>query len=637
MRRYFMFGATALLGRPGPLSRRYISHGGTATPENVSMRDVMQSTGFKFNTPNFTLDRAEMVNATSATDDLVTTTVTSLDFVRDMYGPWLVLTEDIQGELFMDHDKMVYLRPANGLGFGVGRITMTQSGASGTAFLLFLEYYLYPATATAPPNNSSSIEVSGFVKRVQSSVGDYTTFTLSATWRKSDGSSGNFNAAKLSPWEPKLSEKPWEPNKDVMHAFREVFPKPLKLDSHVKRAEAARNSNIGGKGETGIGESRIDDSVCPSPHHLQLDKYRVGELADMFYIPNYISEQEEAQIMELVRTTPKELKSQLAKRTVQEWGCSMCPTCNGSFVPDRNMPPWVEACTDMQVYDGLFTPSTFPNSVRIHEYTANECIGPHCDGPIYIPRVTVLSIGSPCVMFFYPRREPHAEPMEHYNDTFRFKEGIAADTPVQCVVLERRSILVFSGDVYHHYPHGTCDREVVPLTPDKVGTVVNRHLLQDPGMTEVHKGYRVSLTTRNLLPRCNHEPSRVEYGMKRAWYMYNQLPVPNQLFEPVPQSALTKQTDVGSISTPKAHTGAKIPAGGTPLETIENRLDQLFAQQKTLAAQLNDLSQAVAAGITFRNEVSTVLGHLTTTVLEMDNKLDDVLDKLSSNEWKGKQ
>ncbi|KEG09203.1 alkylated DNA repair protein alkB like protein 6 [Trypanosoma grayi] len=567
-----------------------------------NVEEAMKTSGFQFSTPNFSVDGTKDMDAAELVQDLQTSPVTRLDFVRDMYGPWLVLTEELQGELFIDHDRMVYLRPANGLGFGVGRIDVADACATGIAFTLQLESYTYPVTAVQPPSTTSAVEVTGLVKRVHASAGDYATFSLVATWRKKDGKSGNFNAAKLSPWDPATNAKPWEPKAELKQIFEQVFPKPLKLTSHIKRMQAAREtSNSSGNSDAGGNTASL-----AAPYHMSLDQYRVGSVPDIYYIPNYISEEEEEQILDLVRDTPNELKTHLTKRTAQEWGCTMCDVCNKSFVADRNMPPWVDACNDMLLHDGIFTPSTFPNSVRVHEYSVGEGIAAHCDGPIYFPVVSVLSLSSPCVMFFYARREPHTQPMEHYNDTFRFTEGISTERPIQSVVLEPRSLLLFRGEAYHYYPHGTSDRAIDVLTPELAGEVVNRHLLKDKDVTEVRREHRVSITTRNLLPRCNHQPSRTEYGMKRAWYIYNQLPVPEPLVTPAPPhaGATTAPAPTPTVRAPAAKPmeeplpSARTALAGDRLVELENKVDQLLHKQTALERQVGEMQQLMAAEAT---------------------------------------
>lgn len=588
--------------------------------------------------------------------DLVTENAVSVDFAQHMYGPWLVMTEDLQGELFVDHDQFVFYRPTNGLGYGVGRIEIIDAKAGGTAFTLKLESYSYQQTTTFAPRTGITIEVTGMVKKVSSSANNYETFSMIGIFRRDDLNTpmttdgappspprgdlddlvtGQFNAAKLSPWAPAAKDAPWQPNAELAQVFKEVFPEQLKLTSHLtrrqnaEREEAANRANLSSSTKTAGTAIANSLSSRNAPHHLDLEPYRVGPVPNIYYIPNYISEAEEVQILKMIRETPEELKSKVTKRTVQEWGCTMCSDCEKSFVSDASMPPWVQECSDMLMYDGLFTPATFANSVRIHEYEAGEGIGPHCDGPIYVPLVTVLSLASTSVMNFYPRESPYFDkPMEHYNDTFKFTEGrIGAQTPLLTAVLEPRSLLVFTDAAYYYHPHGVSDKAVDELTPEAAGGVVNRHLLRDRDIQSVPRQYRASLTTRNLLTRCNDQPARVEYNMKRAWHLYNQRPVPAPLFTPSPLGAEQESAEKGVPTSPAT---AGLSRGD--LASWEAKMDRVFAQQEEMKRAIMELKElvtlSVSADAQYRGDTASILNNLTTTVLDIDAKAEDIRDEL---------
>lgn len=610
---------------------------GTSVPQSVAQE--MRAKGFGNATPNFSADFSTVSDATNdLPTDIVTSPAKNMDFKRDMYGPWLVMTDDLQGELFMDHDGFVFYRPANGLGYGVGRVEVMDAAGTGTTFTIQLETYSYQQTSSKTPEKGISFDVTGMVNNVSSSASNYTTFSLAGVWRSRNPNdalgngtaenvggtrtTGQFNAAKLSPWSPAAHDAPWQPNGEIQRVFKEVFPQSLTLTSHIRRAEEAAVPS---------GEHQ----ARRPPRHLDLSKYAVGNIPHVYYIPDYVSAEEEQQMLKQVQVTPSELKKKLHKRTVQEWGCTMCDECEKSFISDANMPQWVQQCTDMLTYDGIFSPSTFPNSVRIHEYEAGEGIGPHCDGPIYVPLVTVLSLASTSVMSFYPRKEPYSDkPMEHYSDTFKFADGsIGKDRPVQTVVMEPRSLLIFSSEVYYLYPHGISDQVVDNLSPEFAGEVVNRHLLHDKEITAVERKYRVSLTTRNLLTRCNHRPSHAEYNMKRAWYQYNQLPIPEPLFTPGPLPyGKTEAVTVTGTGEPSV-----CPAGGpltdAQLKIWEAKLDTLFANQTTLTRAVNELKEIVMASlsaeVSYRKETSVVLNNLTTSILDVDAKLEDIVDGIA--------
>ncbi|CAJ1038429.1 hypothetical protein Q4I32_008231 [Leishmania shawi] len=681
-----------------PLQRRLIIAKAPASHSKISNATAgigmeMQAKGFHHSTPNFnTAEFSEMGDLADLASDIVTENAVGIDFVRDIYGPWLVMTEDLQGELFVDHDRFVYYRPANGLGYGIGKLQVLDAGATGTAFTCQLETYSYQPMDTVVPQYGLTFDITGMVKRVTAKSSDYTTFSLGGVWRRNNRNSdapallpsqrrgsgtavadasasptsenlsnqnargescekmsGQFNAAKLSPWNPSAAAKPFEPNAELQNVFAQVFPERLRVESHVRRAEARRQSQAARHLAGSAGE--------PPSLHLDLAPYAVGNIPGIYYIPDYISVAEEAQILAFIQRTPQELKSKLTKRTCQEWGCTMCESCQKSFVSDANMPPWVQDFTDMQVYDGLFTPTTFPNSVRVHEYQQGEGIGPHCDGPIYVPMVTVLSLASSCLMSFYPKRPLYENhPMDHYNDTFKFAEGdIGRRVPLQSVVMEPRSLLIFSGEGYYHYPHGVSDKAEDVLAPGVVGEVVNRRFLGDPNVQSIPRTYRASITTRNLMTRCGHQPARAEYAMKRAWYLYNRLPIPSELFTPLPLSPQSAGVSIGTssgarearelsatLSTEKrveSSSSAPLPSGSSAVDTgLRKAIYELRTGQEQLRNSIEELKQLVALSIpaqtTFQTETATILNHLSSSVLQLESKVDDLFEEVGRGKRK---
>ncbi|KPI85604.1 hypothetical protein ABL78_5342 [Leptomonas seymouri] len=655
-----------------------------SSPAPTKFGTAMKEKGFRLSTPHFNaaeLSESSAVDPEVLAEDIVTESAVGVDFVRDIYGPWLVMTEDLQGELFVDHDRFVYYRPSNGLGYGIGKIEILDAGATGTAFTLQLESYTYQQTDTVVPQYGLRFDVTGMVKKVTTKASDYTTFSLVGVWRRvnrnntqstllslqknkhgagsgaavaadetapQDGhtSTGQFNAARLPVNGADAAVKPFTPNADLQNVFAHVFPEHLRADSHIRRAEEKRKtaaSNLVGSTTAPPLSLNVSQSVA----HIDLDMYAVGSIPGLYYIPDYISVAEEAQILKFIQDTPKELKSKLTKRTVQEWGCTMCGECQKSFVSDANMPPWVQEALDMQVYDGLFTPTTFPNSVRIHEYQQGEGIGPHCDGPIYVPMVTVLSLAASCLMSFYPRQGLYENnPMDHYNDTFKFAEGeIGQRVPLQSVVLEPRSLLIFSGEGYYHYPHGVSDRAQDDLASDLVGEVVNRRFLRDKEVQSIPRAFRASITTRNLMTRCNHQPQRAEYAMKRAWYIYNHMAVPQPLYTPLPQLPSSSASTGASSSSTSAAVRSTRSFGGpeTAIDRSEllTAVQDLRAEQEKLRESVEELKQLVLSFIpaqhSFQGETATILNHLSSTTLDLDGKMDDLLDELAARNMKVKE
>lgn len=606
------------------------------------------------------IDEAEAGIETSPARDV--------SIAADLHGPWLLMGESAppalqSGELYVDVDGFVFYRPTNGLGHGIGRLELIsppeaiieEDAAAAksirdtapwntTAFKLSIEIYQFEQGDRTVSRHGTRFQISGVCNRVISKQTDYNTFSLLGAWEKleppeTSGASleedpsgktqafapaGPFHAAKIMPWDKSQQEKPWEPNEKITEAFREVFPQTLHLGRLQKGDGAAGNSTAAKEPK-----SVSSFSFSSLPHHLDLRPYRIAadKVSDLFYVPNYFTEGEQNDITQRVQSTPQEFKSKLTKRTCQEWGCTMCDQCQKSFVPDMNAPQWVQQVMDCLLHDGIFTPTTFPNSVRIHEYEAEEGIGPHCDGPIYVPVVAVLSAASTSVMHFYSRTPLPEDPMSHYQDTFKFKSGeIGSRPPVFSAVLEPGSLLIFASDCYYAHPHGIPDDKVVDLRGVEV---VNEHLLSDAGKkmasSEVVRSYRVSVTVRHLLSRCQDQPNRTAYAMKRAWYTYYHQPIPKQLF-----------TVVDEVSSPTASVGEALSGDIPPasrLKALEQKLDLCLSQQGSLKNELREVKELLvgltASSSHYQKETSTILNHLCTTLLDMHTKTDELAADLT--------
>jgi alkylated DNA repair protein alkB family protein 6 len=535
-----------------------------------------------------------------------------------LHGPWLMMCESLQGELFFERNGFVNFRPGSGLGHGVGRVELISTSLGMSTFTLDLEVYAYQNIAHNPPLSPQRFTVAGYISTVNASKNQYQTLTLNGTLSSTAHSNNqNFNAAKLTPWDPSQA-KPWAPDAEVRDALKQFLPPIPTLTSHKHR-------------------THVIETQPGGPKHIDLSYYRVGSIPHVYYIPNYVSQEEQQAMLLQLQATPDQLKTKMKKRVVQEWGCVMCDECKQSFVPDANLPPWTEQVNEMLLYDGVFTPTTFPNNVRIHEYEVGDGIAPHCDGPIYVPRVAIVSLQSSCVMSFYPRREPYDQPMEHYNDTFRFDGEIAKQTPLMSLVLEPGSLLVFEADAYTHHPHGISDREVDSLDPLVSGEVVNRKFLQNPEITEVVRQLRVGVTVRNLLPRCNHQPGRTEYQMQRSWALWNQkqdvgaphLLLPDTISKPTSQTLAPHQTAAPPKLAPSNH-----PNISSNTASLEAKVDALLKNQEALSQTVQDLQLLITSSLqkqqSFQTETSTVLNHLSSTILTLESNVDEIVEKINN-------
>ncbi|KAF4517547.1 hypothetical protein B566_EDAN005111 [Ephemera danica] len=104
---------------------------------------------------------------------------------------------------------------------------------------------------------------------------------------------------------------------------------------------------------------------------MDLEDSRVTGVPDkIYYIPNFITEDEETMLINQINNSPKPKWTQLAHRRLQNWGG--LPHVKGMIAED--LPGWLSAQVDKVSQLGLFEADKRPNHVLINEYLPGQGI-----------------------------------------------------------------------------------------------------------------------------------------------------------------------------------------------------------------------------------------------------------------------
>lgn len=256
--------------------------------------------------------------------------------------------------------------------------------------------------------------------------------------------------------------------------------------------------------------------VLPS----DLNQARVTRLpATVYYIPDFVSKEEEQILLEKVRLfitqlgstgrykqrfgwtycdqiacAPKPRWKQLSHRRLQIWPSELVQ----NRLLDAPLPSWlddpiVSRLLSIPLDSGgggdsahLFasSPHKRPNHVLINEYPPGVGIMPHKDGPAYHPVVCTVSLGASLCLDIYTSKE----------------DGVLNSTPAHKILQEPRSLLISTDDIYTECLHGIADVEDdVQLSVD---TIANWDMLRDPRTFvdgQNQRSTRTSLTYRDVL------------------------------------------------------------------------------------------------------------------------------------------
>lgn len=196
----------------------------------------------------------------------------------------------------------------------------------------------------------------------------------------------------------------------------------------------------------------------------------------VYYIPNFITPDEEDYIINKVDTAPKPKWTCLKNRRLQDYGG--IPHKNGLIlepIPSW-LPPFMDRISDLGVFG-----NNRANHVLVNEYLPGQGIMAHLDGPVFFPTITTISCGSHTIL--------------------EFEETTEGDCKNVCnLLLERRSLVIMQDNMYEKYKHSISEIQSDIIT-DKC---VNLKFLGEKCEIgdELQRERRISLTIRNVPKVC---------------------------------------------------------------------------------------------------------------------------------------
>ncbi|KAH8104126.1 hypothetical protein BXZ70DRAFT_888551 [Cristinia sonorae] len=245
---------------------------------------------------------------------------------------------------------------------------------------------------------------------------------------------------------------------------------------------------------------------------IDLESRRVPGSQTTYYIPNFVTEEEEEYVIRKIRESPQQLWKNLPNRRLQILGGGM--SAKNILVP-QEFPPYLNTFPDLigrMRETGVFqsSPHGAPNHVILNEYLPGQGIMPHEDGPSYHPAVATLSLGSHTVFHYYQYKLDEEDTLSAPTSEARGKS--IDKTPVLSMLLEPRSLVITTSSLYTSHLHGIDDvHEDLFYQGDvesSVGTkltVANADLLADEGVKDVvlkggvlKREVRYSLTCRDV-------------------------------------------------------------------------------------------------------------------------------------------
>ncbi|KDR78305.1 hypothetical protein GALMADRAFT_119335 [Galerina marginata CBS 339.88] len=243
----------------------------------------------------------------------------------------------------------------------------------------------------------------------------------------------------------------------------------------------------------------------PESNIDSLFKRRITGHEGAFYLPNFITPEEEEYIIQKIHNSPQPQWKNLANRRLQIWGGDI--TAKGTLI-SQPLPSFMDKFPDIVSRikaTGVFndSPHNGPNHVIMNEYLPGQGIMPHEDGPRYHPVVATLSLGSHAIFHYYRYQQ------EIEDDAVSRGHGRTIDMiPVASVLLEPRSLIISTNTMYISHLHGIEDVEedLIASRPGLPGVnIANLTQVEDSQLKQsidqgipLQRRVRYSLTCRDV-------------------------------------------------------------------------------------------------------------------------------------------
>ena len=148
-------------------------------------------------------------------------------------------------------------------------------------------------------------------------------------------------------------------------------------------------------------------------------------------MPDFITGEEEEDLLFRIDNAPKPKWRELSNRRLQNWGGFPHPKVTAG----EPLPAWLELYVNKIANLKLFEGKR-PNHVLVNEYLPGQGILPHEDGPVFYPVICTINLSSHTVLNLWPKKEQVSEAEKC------------------CILLEARSLVVIRDDAYTSYLHG---------------------------------------------------------------------------------------------------------------------------------------------------------------------------------------